>query len=230
MVLNLQQIRDFVRGHMDIEEEDLPDPVLDVFVAEGFGRIVRAEKRWPFYATRWAYVTVAGTDEIPFTDIGTNISEIQSIKGPSSRLHYIGMDVADEVWPENVVQSSEPSHWSVENETLYLWPTPGSAYSLILRGYRKPTDWMAGGAGAVPDVPDELHNTVAVWALSRAYEQQDDPEMASIFERKFADELNLFRRRIHDTPAAQPLVVSGRHLHGGALPMMRFDGSSGVVW
>ena len=61
-----------------------------------------------------------------------------------------------------------------------------------------------------------------MWALARAYEQQDDPEMASIFERKFADEINLFRRRINDTPPAQPLVLNGRSTPGDPL-RLRFD-------
>lgn len=222
MALNLQQIRDFVRAHMDIEVEDLVDDVLDVFIAEGSQRIARAEKRWPFYATRWTYVTVADTDEVDFADISADIDQIQSIKGPQWRLQYIGIDVADDVWPENVTESSEPTHWSVENEVLYLYPTPSDAYSLRIRGYRKQSDWMAEGAGAEPDLPEELHNTVAVWALSRAYEQQDDPEMASIFERKFADELNLFRRRIHDAPPAQPVVLNGRSRPVDPL-RMRFD-------
>lgn len=222
MALNLEQIRAFVRGHMDIDVEDLPDAVLDVFIREGSKRIEHAEKRWPFYARRWTYTTVNGTDEVPLSSIAADIGQIQAIRGPRWRLKYIGMDVAETVWPENSVSSGDPSHWSVEGDTLFLWPIPGDGVTLQIRGYRTATDWVAGGAGAVPDMPSDLHNTVAVWALSRAYEQQDDPEMAGLFERKFNDEINLFRRRIHDMPPAQPLVMSGRHAPTGPL-RMRFD-------
>lgn len=222
-MLNLEQIRAFVRGHMDIEVEDLPDAVLDVFIREGSKRIERAEKRWPFYAKRWTYSTVADTDEVDFTDIGTDVSQIQAIKGPRWRLKYIGMDIADEVFPENITSTSEPTYWSVENETLFLMPVPDGAYSLQIRGYRKAADWMAGGAGAVPDLPVDLHNTVATWALAKAYAQQDDPEMASVYERQFADELNLFRRRMHDTPPAQPLVANGGFGSERSLGRMRYS-------
>lgn len=220
--MHLQAIRDFVRGHMDIEAEDLPDVVLDVMIREGSKRVERAENRWPFYAKRWVYDTAAGVDEIDFSLIGSDVESIQSIKGPRWALRYVGQDWAADAWPENVASSSEPTHWSVEYQTLYLWPIPNDVYSLIIRGYRTPVDWVAQGAGAEPDLPNDLHNTVAMWALARAYEQQDDPEMASIFERKFADEINLFRRRINDTPPAQPLVLNGRSTPVDPL-RMKFD-------
>lgn len=208
MALTLDQIRAFVRGHMDIEEDDLPNDVLDVFIREGSKRIERAEKRWPFYAKRWEYTTASGTAEIPFSTIGADLREISAIKGPQWRLTHIGQDLADEVWPESTTQTGEPTHFSIENETLYLWPEPGDTYVLIVRGYRTATDWVADGAGAEPDLPDELHNTVATWALARAYGQQDDPEMASLYERQFSDELTLYRNRLHDSPAPQPIVLN----------------------
>lgn len=220
--MNLQQIRDFVRGHMDLDPEDLPDAVLDVMIREGSKRVERAENRWPFYSHRWTYTTQAGVDEIDFSEVAANIEAIQSVKGPRWTLTYVGLGHADARWPENTSTLSEPTHWSVDYQTLFLWPTPNGPYELTLRGYRTPIDWVANGAGAEPDLPNDLHNTVAMWALARAYEQQDDPEMASIFERKFADEINLFRRRINDTPPAQPIVLNGRPSPGNPL-RMRFD-------
>lgn len=209
MALNKQQIRDFVRSHLDIETEDLPDAVLDVFIAEGFQRIVLAEKRWPFYVKRWTLNTVASTASYDIPDSFTDVKEISSIVGPLWTLKWIGIEDADRKFPTSVVTESDPVYWSVENETLYLWPTPADAVALTVKGYRKPTDFGAAAAGDEPDLPDEFHNTVAIWALAKAYMQQDDPEMASVYERQFADELGMFRRRFHDTPAPQPLVMNG---------------------
>jgi hypothetical protein len=210
MALTLDQIRAFVRGHIDIEEEDLPNDVLDVFIREGSKRIERAEKRWPFYAKRWTYTTVSGQSSVEFAAIDDgDIREISAIKGPQWRLTHIGQDLADEVWPESTTQTGEPTHYSIENEVLYFWPEPGDSYELTIRGYRTAVDWVAQGAGAEPDLPDELHNTVATWALARAYAQQDDPEMAALYERQFADEVTLYRNRLHDAPAPQPVVLNG---------------------
>ena len=225
MALNKQQIRDFVRSHMDIEIEDLPDAVLDVFIAEGFHRIVRAEKRWPFYVKRWSISTVADTDEYNLDTVAADIREIASIKGERYTLKWIGSDTADVLWPVDGTHTAEPTHWVVEDRTLLLYPSPGEAYDLVVRGYRIPADFGAAAAGDEPDLPLDLHNTVAVWALAKAYLQQEDPEMAAVYERQFADELNLMRRRLNDTPAAQPLIAGGGH-YGRRSIGMRFDGGS----
>jgi hypothetical protein len=222
VALNLQQIRDFVRSHLDIEIEDLTDDVLDVFIAEGFQRCYRAERRWPFYLKRWTLSTTAAEDTYDLDDVASDIEEIAAIKGPRWNLKWLGADESDWAWPDNVTQSSEPTHFNLEHRTLYLYPTPDDVYSLTLKGYRKPTDWIGAGAGAEPDIYEDLHNTIAKWALAMAYQQQDDPEMASIFERQFADELNLFRRRLNATPMPQPLVMNGNGRRSRPLAM-RYD-------
>jgi len=61
-------------------------------------------------------------------------------------------------------------------------------------------------------MPVELHNTVAVWALQRAYGQQEDPELAASYERMFNDELNLYRRRFTQMNTAQPIILGGNTL------------------
>ncbi len=208
MAMNLQQIRDYVRSHLDIEVEDLPDILIDVMIREGSKRIERAEERWPFYETQYDLQTVAGQRDYPFADIDVNLREIHGIRGEQWELRWIGVDTGDKRWSRNLQQTSEPSHYTVWNETLRLYPDPDGAYDMIVRAYRAPTDWVSQGAGAEPDMPDELHNTVAMWALSRAYYQQEDLELGAIYERLFADELGEFRRRIASTPLAQPLIAN----------------------
>jgi hypothetical protein len=206
VALSLQQIRDFVRSHLDIEEEDLPDAVLDVFINEGFQRCYRAERRWPFYLSRWTLNTVADTESYDLDDLDA-LGEITAIKGERYNLEWVGQAAADYAWPATSTSTSEPTHFQVEHRTLFLHPTPNDAYALTIKGYRTPTAMST--AGSEPDIDEDLHNTIATWALSRAYAQQDDPEMSSMFERQFADELNLFRRRLNSTPMQQPIVLGG---------------------
>lgn len=223
MSLNLQQIRDFVRGHLDIEVEDLPDVVLDVFIREGSKRIERAEERWPFYETTYDLPTVAGTRDYPFSTINPQLDSIHGIRGQQWELKYIGVDYGDKRWPRNITQTAEPSHFAVWGQTLRLYPDPDNVYTLIVRAYRKATDWVSLGAGQTPDLPDELHNTVATWALSKAYNQQEDLEMGAMYERQFADELNEFRRRLNNTPQPQPLVLNSSRAFPLLPVRMRYD-------
>lgn len=224
MSLTLQQIRDFVRTHLDIEVEDLPDVVLDVFIREGSKRIERAEDRWPFYEASFPLSTVAAQSDYAFASISPTLDSIHGIRGEQWELKFLGVDEGDRRWPRNIDQTSEPSHFGVWGQTLRLYPVPDGVYDLILRGYRKATDWVATGAGASPDLPDELHNTVALWALSKAYNQQEDPELGAVYERMFSDELGEFRRRLaaNDT-RPQPIVLNS-HPAVPLLPYrMRYD-------
>jgi hypothetical protein len=50
---------------------------------------------------------------------------------------------------------------------------------------------------------------VATWALSKAYAQQEDPELSALYERQFSDELNEYRRRLTITPHEQPMILNG---------------------
>ena len=208
--MDLQAIRDFVRGHIDLETEDLPDVVLDVFIREGSRRIEQAEKRWPFYEADYSLTTVVGQSDYSLeTDVDGGLADLAAIRGARWTLRSLGRDEGDDEFPRNTTQTGEPAYYSVWGDTLRLYPEPNDVYTLEIRGYRDAEDWVALGAGAEPDLPVELHNTIAMWALARAYAQQDDPEMASFFERQFADEISLFRRRLNDTPAPQPIVLNG---------------------
>lgn len=225
MALNLQQIRDYVRVHLDIEIEDLPDTVLDIFIREGSKRIERAEDRWPFYEKVFPLTTVAAQRDYVFaTDIAEDLESVHGIRGEQWEMRNLGVDQGDMRWPRNISQTGEPSHFAVWNKTLRLYPDPDGAYDLLIRGYRKPLDWVTTGAGESPDLPDELHNTVALWALSRAYNQQEDPELGAVYERMFSDELNEFRRRIAaEETRPQPLVLNSR-VRVPLLPYrMRYD-------
>lgn len=223
MALNLQQIRDFVRAHLDIEAEDLPDTVLDIFIREGSKRIERAEERWPFYETTYDLPTVVAQRDYLFTDISPELDSIHGIRGEQWELKYIGADYGDKRWPRNIQQTAEPSHFTTWGTTLRLYPDPDQIYDLIVRAYRKPLDWVAQGSGGTPDFPDELHNTVATWALSKAYTQQEDIEMGQVYERQFADELNEFRRRLNNTPQPQPLVLNSARKFPLLPVRMRYD-------
>lgn len=227
MALSLQQIRDYVRTALDLEIEDMPDTLLDIYIREGSHRIERAEPRWPFYETitNWS-IDVNGFGLYPITGIATDIDQVASINvtgwGP---LKWIGPDAYNELQSTGPNATGRPVYYSRWGDNLLFYPTVDASYPAVVRGYRKAADWVAAGAGAEPDMPEELHNTVATWALSKAYAQQEDPELASFYERQFSDELNEMRRRLLVMPPQQPLVLNGGTLRNdqNLLLRPRFD-------
>lgn len=43
MAMTLQQMRDYIRLHLDLDEDDLPNTLIDIFIREGSKRVERAE-------------------------------------------------------------------------------------------------------------------------------------------------------------------------------------------
>jgi hypothetical protein len=87
-------------------------------------------------------------------------------------------------------------------------PAPDTANQVSEFGYRWQTDWMAGGAGAEPDMPEPLHNVVAMYALARAYGQQEDPEMTQMYMGMFERDLNEQGRRLTEATMGRPLILN----------------------
>jgi len=228
MALTLQQMRDYLRTHLDLEVEDLPDQLIDAWAREGSKRVERAEARWPHFEKFYTFTfDVNASGLYPFSGIGGDLDQIANIvygSGNFPPIHWIGIDAFQEMLAARPSATGRPEYYSTWNDNVTLFPTPDVSYNTTIRGYRSAVDWVAAGAGGTPDLPDELHNTVMTWALSKAYAQQEDPEMASFYERQFADELNEMRRRLVIAPQQQPLVLNSGHLRGESLLRRpRFD-------
>ena len=84
--------------------------------------------------------------------------------------------------------------------------------TIYVRGYKKPSAFGVGSVDtATPsDFPEPFHILFATYAAARAYEQQEDPEMAQQYYGVFSRELDNLRARHIDVPTPQPLVLNNR--------------------
>lgn len=207
----LGEIKAFVRGAIDLDVEELPDAIIDVFIAEGYENVREVLTNTAYYEKTWSLDTVDAQQEYVLSDIGDgDISDILAIQGPHWELQYIDHTYAESVWTPDVITSQEPTFYSFWGGSLFLWPKPDAVYELQIRGFRTDTDWMSEGAGAFPDLPADGHDLVAIWALSQTYSQQDDPELAGFYAQKFERGLVAFKKRNVRAPAPQPLVLNRR--------------------
>jgi len=167
--------------------------------------------RWPFYEQTYPLALVTGQSSYPISTIGGDLDQVESIVVDDRRLPlmWIGMDELNQLQITQSGLSARPVYFSQWGDSIYMFPTPDQAYGLTVRGYRRAQDWIANGAGAEPDLPDELHNTIATFALAKAYAQQEDPELSALYERQFSDELQEYMRHLSITPYSQPLVLNG---------------------
>lgn len=208
----LQEQRDYVRLHMDLDEDDLPDLLIDTWAREATTRVWKARRTWPFMEQVWE-LDCDGSTTYLLTDLATDADEITAIDG----LKWKGPD--DDVFKSTASASSgNAAFWTMWGGSIMLHPTPTDGTVLRVRGYAKPNDWTKAsleGAGELSFFPDEFDNTIRLWIISAAYMQQEDTELGITYADMFNDELTKFSKRYGVAPVAQPLVMGGDGVRKG---------------
>lgn len=209
MALDLATIRSRVRLLLDVDDVELPSDLIDQWCREGTYRVAAAIPRWPWFEKTWTFTTVPATAEYALASIDADVADVAHVRGDNRELREISIEDADLYWQRNVVTASDPTHYVLREQKLFLYPTPSRAEVLQVRGFRKVTDWVSAGAGAFPDFPDQFHNTIYLWAVSRAYAMQEDDSFSMHYFDLFQNELDILSAREGGRPAQQPLVLGG---------------------
>ena len=217
--MNIADMRTYIRGLLDIDSSDISDDILNRFIGEGYDQVVYSEKRWPFYEVEDTFPTVSSTSDYDLKSSSTvlvtntgGLRDVAAIRTDDHIVTYIGRDDGDLVYPLNSNSNGDVWYWSDWAEKVRLYPTPSSAQTIYVRGYKKPSAFGVGSADtATPsDFPEPFHILFATYAAARAYEQQEDPEMAQQYYGGCSRELDNLRARHIDVPTPQPLVLNNR--------------------
>jgi len=214
--MNLQQIRDFVRLTLDVDDEELPDTILNIFIQEGANKCQRASQAYSFYGVEYNLLTIANQQAYVVFNPTSNASgitrplrSIESVRSTNFALRPVSHVAARRYFRSSQAATTNPYRWSIWGESIYLWPKPSAGVTLSIQGYRQPSDWIATGAGGVPDMPEEFHEVIAYWALHRGYLQQDDIEMAQVFASTFDSSLKAAASPYIRGNSAGPFIMSG---------------------
>ncbi len=238
--MQLSAMRDYIRNVVDIDSTDVADTTMNTFIREGYNVVVYSEKRWPFYEVATTFSTVADQKDYSLSAVGTSISvshdsatfsgdsapknpglrEVAAMKTDDHVLEFLGYDAADVMYPLDTNTTGEPWFWTFWNDTITLYPTPGSVYTVTIRGYRNAIEF--GGNTPIyrasiadtntPDFPDPFNPVLASYAIYRTYQQQEDAGMGSQYYAQFVSELDNLRARFEDAPAPQPLTLNSRRI------------------
>lgn len=199
--MTVQEMRDYVRTYLDVDEEELPDTLLDAWRFEATARIAKAFEPWDFLQDTWSLTTT--TQVVPFSSIidGTTPESIVQVEGDTYVLRYIPHEVATRKYAFGSGASGRPIEWSVWSDELYFWPDPaGTSYDYTIRGYRDPT--QATLAGDEVDLPGEFHFLIVEWMLARQYERDDDEIMSTQKFNRFEQQIEILHRRYTRPPKA----------------------------
>ena len=209
-------IRQFVRDITDLDTADLPDSLLNMYIRDGYYRILDLEKRWKFLEETFTFNTVAEQRAYTIANFTADpMREVISIvdnTAVGARLDMIGYDMAEETYIGTYDTSSNPLFYAVWNGEIHLYPKPNNVRTLTCRGYREPTDWITS-AGNV-DASKNLHLPLVYYACSRIYQRLEDTGMSAEYKRAFDEGVSLARNAEIKPTSHAHLVLSHGQTRG----------------
>lgn len=180
-------IRSAVRSITDLDTTDLSDALLDLYIRDGYYRILDTEKRWSFLEYSFEFNTRTGVREYELSTLTDEpmgqISSIVDNRGTGYRMDMIGFDMAEQTYIGSYDTNADPLFYALWGGSIHLYPKPNNVRTLTARGYREPLDWQTEG-GDVDAIPS-LHFPLVYYACSRVYQQLEDTAMAQMYKGAF---------------------------------------------
>lgn len=183
------EMKAFVRSHADTDAIDAPDENLDVYARAAYNDIRRRLGKWDEYHGSDTLTTTAGTVSYVLSGGGFtagNIEMVTGVVGGSSKLVYVPWDRYLEMrdGTDVTISASEASCYSIKDGAVFLYPDPStSGETYTVYGYQTWSEWPSGAAA--PPLPDEFHEPICWYMLSRYYAAQEDLELAQIWMRDY---------------------------------------------
>lgn len=223
--MDVKELQDYVRNHLELDEDDLPDSLLNPYLQDAFQRTIDFDGRWPRYEKAWDVALIAGQ---PAVSLPADIDPTQLLTVISQangyRLVGITQENAEALYLQGnvTVMTGAPIYYSLFGTDangltqLYMWPTPdvtAGPYSLHLRGYRQPV-WSEA-ASTIPDLDARLHFALAYYAMGLVYAAQEDEILEGVYMARWSRDLAQAAKRILAPAHHRPLVLNGGAPTGG---------------
>jgi hypothetical protein len=218
--MDVQALRDFVRLQLDVDQEELPDELLNVYLQVAFDHTMAFNNRWPRYETNWALTKAIGSDSVAVpADLNLpSVLSVVSVTNPAVVLQIINHENAEQMFiSSSIVATGTPAFISVWAGAFHLWPRydTGSEYQFTVRGHRQPV-W-SNAASDIPDLDERLHSSMCWYAIALAYAQQEDEVLEGIYMARWERELAQVMKAILDPVRNHPLIMGGgSQLLGGS--------------
>jgi len=209
---------------LDMDEEELPNAMLDSYLSEAYHRTMSMENRWPFFESRWTVTKLDGSSDVTLpTDCNPAGLIAVTDVDRGLRLVQVSGEQAED-YMSSVALVTNPIFYTLWGSQLEMWPSPDGARELRLRGYRYPADWLAGGASAEPDCDERLHMLLAHYAIALAYAQQEDEVLEDVYMKRWQASFAAAHNAICSPRHHRPLVLNG------GLPLTGLNAGASVVW
>lgn len=208
----IAELRAKVRSQTEQTSSELGDSTIDSYLQEAFNRTIAAETQWPFYEEMWTVTQTAGNSTMTVPTDCDDIVTIKDTTNDSFRLTQIDYDTAEDEYFGVNNTSGYAVEYSIWKDTIYLWPavtfTVDRDYAV--RGYRKPTDWLAGASTTEPDCDERLHLALANYAIALSYAKQEDETLERTYMERWQRDVEMARQAIMDPRHHRPLMMGPR--------------------
>lgn len=182
--MDRQELRDHVRAQLDVDEEELSNDMLDFFLGEAFQRTLAEEAKWPFLEMEWELTFVDGEP----VALPSDLAQIESVYLYGvDQLLFLAHGFAEQTFGRDGTVG-QTRFFSVRNSRIYPWPAPGNDFKdILVTGWRKPTPFFSGDAGAEPDCDERLHSALVWYACSLMQAVNEEDVYDSIYYKKWQD-------------------------------------------
>lgn len=214
--MTASDLRATVRDITDLDAEDLPDSLLNLYLRDGYYRILDLEKRWAWLEKSFTFNTVAEQRAYSIANFTADpISQIVSIvdeTGIGLSLDMVPFDMAETTYVGSYDTSGDPLFYAIWEGQIHLFPKPNNVRSLKVRGYREPTDWV--GEDDVVDAAANLHFALVYYACSRIYQRLEDTVMSAEYKKSFDEAVVLAAKNIQKPSSHAHMRLSAGQTKG----------------
>lgn len=172
------------------------------------------EYRLPFMEALQAYTVVSGTSDITNgSGLPTNfvqaIDLIYTDTGGERVIPYQDIREVDYNDPDpddtTAHPAGSPLYWYKYANTIRVYPTPSSNYTVSLRYYKEPT--ALSGTTDVPEVPSEFEEILILGAAYRVLQVKDNYDQAGVLENKYHELLQKLVMRYSQGQIGRPTIM-----------------------
>lgn len=187
--MNLSEMQTFVRTQADTDATDATDAALTVYARAAYNDIIARVFPWPDNLKSYTFTTSEGTDQYLFSTFApVDLEYVVSVASVTEQLQWISREELLDLQTASTSQGSTPQFYATTATSIYLWPTPDSAFTMNVTGYRVFTPWPSGAAE--PDLPRAFDEPICWYMLSKYYLAQEDIELSQMYMQLFDDGVN----------------------------------------
>jgi hypothetical protein len=202
------ELRTLVRTQVQMEQDELPDGLLDMYLNDALDQTLALEERWPFLESEWNLTSVQGTIAYARDTTIGSVSAILDVTDSVFVLDHISHHDAELEFGQGSGGNSPSRYWSEWAGDIYLWDTP-TVRSYKIRGFRR-SAWGAADS-AVVDCDDRLHVPIMWYAVALAYASQEDNEIEGVYMNRWSNAVARAQSQIMGLPTRRPLILSKGH-------------------